>query len=65
MSTSFCPFPAATTSGSARSVEEMGYDSLWVGDRLLTPTDPSDLYPVDPKPYPPEFTTAADPFVLW
>ena len=49
----------------ARAAEDMGYDSLWVGDRLLTPTAPSDLYPAEPKPYPPEFTAAADPFVTW
>lgn len=34
-------------------------------DRLLTPTDPSDLYPTPPHPYPPEFTRFADPLVLW
>ncbi|MGH2940613.1 MAG: hypothetical protein ACRDPE_21110 [Solirubrobacterales bacterium] len=30
----------------ARRAEEVGYDSLWVGDRLLTPESPQDLYPV-------------------
>jgi probable F420-dependent oxidoreductase len=49
----------------ARAVEEMGYESVWVGDRLLTPTNPSDPYPTEPQPYPPEFTVAADPLVLW
>jgi probable F420-dependent oxidoreductase len=49
----------------ARTTEALGYDSLWVGDRLLTPVDPSDLYPAEPKPYPPEFTSAADPLIIW
>src|ERR1700753_2261860 len=50
----------------ARRAEEVGYDSLWVGDRLLTPESPQDLYPVggtEEVPYPPEFTAAPDPIV--
>jgi len=50
----------------ARRAEEIGYDSLWVGDRLLTPESPQDLYPVGGTPevpYPPEFTAALDPIV--
>jgi probable F420-dependent oxidoreductase len=50
----------------ARRAEEVGYDSLWVGDRLLTPESPKDLYPVggtEEVPYPPEFTAALDPIV--
>ncbi len=50
----------------ARRAEEVGYDSLWVGDRLLTPDSPQDLYPVGGTPevpYPPEFTAALDPIV--
>jgi probable F420-dependent oxidoreductase len=50
----------------ARRAEEVGYDSLWVGDRLLTPKSPQDLYPVGGTPevpYPPEFTAALDPIV--
>jgi probable F420-dependent oxidoreductase len=49
----------------AREAERLGYDSLWVGDRLLTPTKPSDEYTGEPKPYPPKVTWAPDPFVLW
>ncbi len=49
----------------AREAETMGYDSLWVGDRLIAPTDPRDPYPGEPQPYPPEFTRGADPFVVW
>lgn len=48
----------------ARRAEELGYDSLWVGDRLLTPVAPSDEYPGEPKPYPPKVTYAADPLVV-
>jgi probable F420-dependent oxidoreductase len=50
----------------ARRAEEVGYDSLWVGDRLLTPVSPQDLYPAGGTPevpYPPEFTAALDPIV--
>jgi probable F420-dependent oxidoreductase len=50
----------------ARRAEEVGYDSLWVGDRLLTPESPQDFYPVGgtaEAPYPPEFTAALDPIV--
>ena len=50
----------------ARRAEEIGFDSLWVGDRLLTPKSPQDLYPVGGTPevpYPPEFTAALDPIV--
>jgi probable F420-dependent oxidoreductase len=50
----------------ARRAEELGFDSLWVGDRLLTPESPQDLYPVGGTPevpYPPEFTAALDPIV--
>lgn len=51
----------------ARSAEDLGYHSLWVGDRLLTPEKPVDLYPgggTDERPYPPEFTAALDPLVV-
>jgi probable F420-dependent oxidoreductase len=50
----------------AQRAEEVGYDSLWVGDRLLTPDAPKDFYPVGStaeSPYPPEFTAALDPIV--
>jgi probable F420-dependent oxidoreductase len=52
--------------GRRGRAEEVGYDSLWVGDRLLTPESPQDFYPVGgtpEAPYPPEFTAALDPIV--
>jgi len=49
----------------AAAAEELGYGSLWVGDRVLTPTRPSDLYPggTPERPYPPEFTRFVDPLI--
>ena len=47
----------------AAAAEELGYDSLWVGDRMLTPLQPSDPYPGRQQPYPAEFTTGLDPLV--
>ena len=49
----------------AWAIEDLGYHSLWVGDRLLTPVAPRDPYPGGPQPYPPEFTSAADPVAVW
>ncbi|MEU7784109.1 TIGR03619 family F420-dependent LLM class oxidoreductase [Amycolatopsis sp. NPDC049159] len=49
----------------ATAAEDLGYGSLWVGDRILTPREPSDLYPgggTPEHPYPEEFETFADPF---
>jgi Luciferase-like monooxygenase len=51
----------------ARTSEGLGYDSLWVGDRVLAPVAPSDLYPVGgtpQRPYPPEFRSVLDPVVV-
>ncbi|QDY76622.1 TIGR03619 family F420-dependent LLM class oxidoreductase [Streptomyces qinzhouensis] len=52
--------------GFARDAEEAGFDSLWVGDRALTPVAPSDLYPgcTPENPYPPGFTTFLDPVTV-
>ncbi|MFF0743910.1 TIGR03619 family F420-dependent LLM class oxidoreductase [Streptomyces sp. NPDC004111] len=49
----------------ARDAERIGFDSLWVGDRALTPVDPSHLYPGHTKehPYPEGFRTFVDPLV--
>nr|AXL06351.1 LLM class F420-dependent oxidoreductase [uncultured bacterium] len=49
----------------ATAAEDLGFASLWVGDRILTPLEPSDLYPgggTPEHPYPAEFGTFADPF---
>lgn len=49
----------------AVAAEDLGFGSLWVGDRILTPLEPSDLYPgggTPEHPYPKEFETFADPF---
>ncbi|WP_410639694.1 TIGR03619 family F420-dependent LLM class oxidoreductase [Amycolatopsis sp. lyj-346] len=49
----------------ATAAEDLGYTSLWVGDRILAPLEPSDLYPgggTPEHPYPQEFETFADPF---
>ena len=47
----------------ARTTEELGYRSLWVGDRALTPLHPADPYPGLEQPYPPEHTRTLDPIV--
>ncbi|MBE8517698.1 TIGR03619 family F420-dependent LLM class oxidoreductase [Amycolatopsis sp. H6(2020)] len=49
----------------ATAAEDLGFTSLWVGDRILAPLEPSDLYPgggTPDHPYPKEFETFADPF---
>jgi len=51
----------------ARISEQLGYKSLWVGDRILAPVAPSDLYPCGgspERPYPPEFRSVLDPVVV-
>lgn len=51
----------------ARTSEQLGYRSLWVGDRVLAPVAPSDLYPgggSPQRPYPPEFCSVLDPVVV-
>jgi probable F420-dependent oxidoreductase len=51
----------------ARTSEQLGYRSLWVGDRVLAPVAPSDLYPgggSPQRPYPPEFRSVLDPVVV-
>lgn len=58
--------PAAITS-FVRCAEDLGYRSFWVGDRILTPVAPSDLYPdsgTPDHPYPDEFKTFVDPFIV-
>jgi probable F420-dependent oxidoreductase len=55
----------AAVAGFATAAEDLGYGSLWVGDRILAPLEPTDLYPgggTPEHPYPTEFETFADPF---
>ena len=56
----------AAVAGFAQAAEDLGFASLWVGDRVLAPHEPSDIYPgggTPEQPYPPDFRTFADPFV--
>lgn len=46
----------------ASAAEQLGADSLWVGDRLLTPVHPSVGY-AGKETIPEEFRTGLDPFV--
>ncbi|WP_067500985.1 TIGR03619 family F420-dependent LLM class oxidoreductase [Actinoplanes sp. TFC3] len=45
----------------SRAVEAMGYDSLWTGDRLLSPLNPRDRYPGGDGTMPEEMTVYLDP----
>jgi probable F420-dependent oxidoreductase len=55
---------ASRIASFAATAEQMGFYSLWVGDRLLTPLAPHDPYPApQPQPYPPEFTRGLDPLL--
>jgi probable F420-dependent oxidoreductase len=49
----------------ARGLEDLGYDTLWVGDRLVTPVDMHSTYPGKEQPYPPQMTRYLDPVLLW
>ncbi|MGW3413046.1 TIGR03619 family F420-dependent LLM class oxidoreductase [Streptomyces sp. NPDC000888] len=50
----------STLSGFAAAVEAIGFDSLWVGDRALVPTQPRDPYPGG-GPVPEEYRNFLDP----
>jgi probable F420-dependent oxidoreductase len=56
---------AAGLSGFCRGLEDLGYDSLWVADRLVTPVAPHTPYPGRQQPYPPQMTRYLDPLLLW
>ncbi|MFD9907141.1 TIGR03619 family F420-dependent LLM class oxidoreductase [Streptomyces sp. NPDC059063] len=47
----------------SRALEYMGYDSLWVGDRILGPVEPSDPYPGGDGTMPEQYVTHLDPLV--
>ncbi|MDA4107807.1 TIGR03619 family F420-dependent LLM class oxidoreductase [Mycolicibacterium holsaticum] len=61
--------PAITSavglSAFCRGLEDLGYDTLWVGDRLVTPVDMQATYPGREQPYPPQMTRYLDPVLLW
>jgi probable F420-dependent oxidoreductase len=48
-----------------RGLEDLGYDSLWVADRLVTPVAPRTPYPGREQPFPPQMTRNLDPLLLW
>ena len=56
---------AAGLSTFCRGLEDLGYDTLWVGDRLVTPVDMHSVYPGKEQPYPPQMTRYLDPVLLW
>ena len=56
---------AAGLSAFCRGLEGLGYDTLWVGDRLVTPVDMHSTYPGKEQPYPPQMTRYLDPVLLW
>src|ERR1700752_4371829 len=56
---------AAGLSSCCRGLEDLGYDTLWVGDRLVTPVDMHSVYPGKEQPYPPQMTRYLDPVLLW
>ncbi|MFE6946459.1 TIGR03619 family F420-dependent LLM class oxidoreductase [Streptomyces chartreusis] len=45
----------------SRQLENLGYDSLWVGDRILGPLTPSNPYPAGDGTMPEQFATTFDP----
>jgi probable F420-dependent oxidoreductase len=48
----------------ARTAEELGADSLWVFDRLLAPVHPEVGYGGGDTPFPEEYHSILDPFVV-
>ena len=56
---------AAGLSAFCRGLEDLGHDTLWVGDRLVTPVEMHSTYPGKDQPYPPQMTRCLDPLLLW
>ena len=56
---------AAGLSAFCRGLEDLGYDTLWVGDRLVQPVDMHSTYPGKEQPYPPQMKRYLDPVLLW
>ncbi|BCJ48530.1 LLM class F420-dependent oxidoreductase [Actinoplanes sp. NBRC 14428] len=48
-------------SGVSRAAEDLGFDSLWTGDRILAPLRPTDRYPGGDGVMPAEMATYLDP----
>ena len=48
----------------AKRAEEIGYQSLWVGDRLLAPVDPKSPYPIGDGKHPLAFRSFLDPLAV-
>ncbi len=56
---------AVGLSAFCRGLEDLGYDTLWVGDRFVTPVDMQSTYAGKEQPYPPQMTRYLDPVLLW
>ncbi|CAL9634278.1 TIGR03619 family F420-dependent LLM class oxidoreductase [Streptomyces sp. enrichment culture] len=56
---------AAGLSVFCRGIEDLGYDTLWVGDRLVQPVEMHSTYPGREQPYPPQMKRYLDPVLLW
>ena len=48
-----------------RGLEDLGYDTLWVSDRFITPVDMQTAFPGEEQTYPPQMTRYLDPVLLW
>nr|WP_243747774.1 hypothetical protein [Mycolicibacterium sp. CBMA 226] len=55
---------ASGLSAFCSGLEDLGYDTLWVGDRLVTPVEMHSTYPGKEQPYPPEMKRYLDPVLL-
>ncbi|GFG94614.1 TIGR03619 family F420-dependent LLM class oxidoreductase [Mycobacterium timonense] len=55
---------AAGLSAFCRALEDLGYDTLWVGDRLVTPVEMHSTYPGTEQPYPSQMTRYLDPVLM-
>ena len=52
---------ASALSAFVRGLEDLGYDALWIGDRLVTPVDVDSSYLARG----PQMTRSLDPVLLW
>jgi probable F420-dependent oxidoreductase len=56
---------AAGPSAFCRGLEDLGYDTLWVSDRLVTPVDMQSHLSGQRAAVPPQMTRNLDPVLLW